>query len=125
MKFVRRPDLDTQTRIHIVMVAWPYKGVYGKMTQIAKEYEISREFLYNLKSLADLHLEMLFSAGKPLAQEDFRHLEQLVLLLRLEGKCSIPSISSILQALGHRPNSVGYFSQFVTVHGFLRTFAIA
>ncbi len=113
MKFVRRPDLDTQTRVHIVMVAWLYKGVYGKMTQIAKEYEISREFLCNLKSLADLHLEMLFSAGKLLAQEDFRHFEQLVLLLRLEGKCSIPSISSILQALGHRPNSVGYLSQFL------------
>ena len=35
MKFVRRPDLDSQTRIHIVMLAWLHQGVYGKMTEIA------------------------------------------------------------------------------------------
>ncbi len=113
MKFVRRPDLDPQTRIHIVMVAWWYKGVYGKMTEIAREYNISREFLYNLAHAANLHLEMIFSVGRPLNQEDRRHLEQLVLLLRLEGKCSIPSISSILRALEHHPSSVGFLSQFL------------
>ena len=38
MKFTRRPDLDPQTRIHIVMLAWLHQGVYGKMTQIANYY---------------------------------------------------------------------------------------
>jgi len=46
MKFVRRPDLDAQTRIHIVMLAWLHQGVYGKMTEIANSYRISRTFLY-------------------------------------------------------------------------------
>ena len=46
MKFMRRPDLDTQTRIHIVMLVWLHQGVYGKMTQIAAYYRISRTFLY-------------------------------------------------------------------------------
>ncbi len=113
MKFTRRPDLDPQTRIHIVMVAWLYKGVYGKMTQIAKDHRISRTFLYDLIFLANLHFEILFSAQAPSVEKDRHHLEQLVLLLRLEGKCSIPSISSILQALGHRPDSVGHVSQFL------------
>ena len=35
MKFIRRPDLDPQTRIHIVMLAWLHQGLYGKMTEIA------------------------------------------------------------------------------------------
>ena len=48
MKFMRRPDLDTQTRIHIVMLVWLHQGVYGKMTQIAAYYRISRTFLYQL-----------------------------------------------------------------------------
>jgi hypothetical protein len=57
-------------------------------------------------------LETLFSDEKLLFQKDHRHLDQLLLLLRLEGKCSLLSISSILKALEYHPNSVGYLSQF-------------
>ena len=112
MKFTRRPDLDPQTRIHIVMLAWLHQGVYGKMTEIAKSYQISRTFLYQLLLMANLQLETLFSDEKLLFQKDHRHLEQLLLLLRLEGKCSLLSIASILKALEYHPNSVGYLSQF-------------
>ncbi len=112
MKFMRRPDLDCQTRVHMVMLAWLHQGVYGKMTQIAQSYQISRTFLYQLLFVANLQLETLFSDEKLLFQKDHRHLEQLLLLLRLEGKCSMLSIASILKALEYHPNSVGYLSQF-------------
>ncbi len=59
MKFMRRPDLDAQSRIQIVMQAWLNQGVYGKMTQLAQSYQISRTFLYQLLFVANLHLEML------------------------------------------------------------------
>jgi len=112
MKFTRRHDLEPQTRIHIVMLAWLHQGVYGKMTEIAKAYQISRTFLYQLLLMANLQLETLFSDEKLLFQKDHRHLDQLLLLLRLEGKCSLLSLSSILKALEYHPNSVGYLSQF-------------
>jgi hypothetical protein len=112
MKFTRRSDLDPRTRIHIVMLAWLHQGVYGKMTEIAKHYRISRTFLYQMLFVVNLHLETLFSDEKLLFQKDHQHLEQLLLLLRLEGKCSLPSISAILKALQYRPDSVGYLSQF-------------
>jgi hypothetical protein len=112
MKFMRRPDLDPRTRIQIVLTAWLHQGVYGKMTQIAQYYQISRTFLYQLLFVANLHLETLFSDEKPLFQKDHRHVEQLILLLRLEGKCSLLSMASIVQALEYHPNSVGYLSQF-------------
>src|SRR5256712_1633367 len=112
MKFTRRPDLDPHTRIEIVRLAWLYQGVYGKMTQIAHYYQISRTFLYQLIFLANRQLEMLCSDEKLLLQKDHRHFEQLLLLLRLEGNCSLLSMSSILKALGYRPNAVGYLSQF-------------
>ena len=83
MKFTRRPDLDPQTRIHIVMLAWLHQGVYGKMTVIAQYYQISRTFLYQLLLMGNLQLETLFSDEKLLFQRDHRHLEQLLLLLRL------------------------------------------
>jgi hypothetical protein len=112
MKFTRRPDLDPQTRIHIVKRAWLNQGVYGQMTHIAKYYQISRTFLYQLLLAANLQLEVLFSNEKLLFQKDHRHLAQLILLLRLEGKCSLLSIASIVKALEYHPNSVGYLSQF-------------
>src|SRR5215475_11991496 len=99
MKFIRRPDLDPQTRIHIVMLAWLHQGLYGKMTEIANAYRISRTFLYQLLVMATLQLETLFSDDKLLFQKDHRHVESLLLLLRLEGNCSLLSIASILKAL--------------------------
>ena len=66
MKFTRRPDLDPQTRIQIVKLAWLHQGVYGKMTEIAKAYHISRTFLYQLLFMANLQLEILFSDDKRL-----------------------------------------------------------
>ncbi len=112
MKFTRRPDLDPHTRIEIVRLAWLYQGIYGEMTQIAQTYLISRTFLYQLLLAANLQLEVLFSDEKLLFQKDHQHFEQLLLLLRLEGKCSLLSISSILKALEYHPNSLGYLSQF-------------
>jgi hypothetical protein len=94
------------------MTAWLHQGVYGKMTKIAKFYQISRTFLYQLLFMANLQLETLFSDEKLLFQKDHCHLEQLIMLLRLEGKCSLLSIASILQALEYHPHSVGYLSQF-------------
>ena len=112
MKFTRRPDLDPRTRIEIVKQAWLHQGIYGKMTQIAQAYWISRTFLYQLLLAANLQFEVLFSDEKRLFQKDHQHLEQLLVLLRLEGKCSLLSISSILKALEYHPNSLGYLSQF-------------
>jgi len=112
MKFTRRPDLAPRTRIEMVKLVWLYQGVYGKMTEIAQYYQISRTFLYQLLLMANLQLETLFSDEKLLFQKDHQHLDQLLLLLRLEGHCSLLSMSSILQALEYHPNSVGYLSQF-------------
>jgi hypothetical protein len=48
MKFIRRSDLEPQTRIDIVRRAWQGQGIYGTMTQLAREYHISRTFLYQM-----------------------------------------------------------------------------
>jgi hypothetical protein len=99
------------------MLAWLNQGVYGKMTPIAHAYDISRTFLYQLLFVANLELEMLFSDAKRCLQHDQRYVDQLILLLRLEGKCSIPSLSAILKALEYQPNSVGYLSEWLQRYG--------
>jgi hypothetical protein len=117
MKFTRRPDLDPQTRIDIVKDVWINQGIYGKMVEIAQEYHISRTFLYQLSWAARYHLEELFSDPQHLIQPPDHLLEPWILALRLEGKCSIPSISSIFKHFDYQPGSVGYLSQFLQDYG--------
>src|SRR2546429_9893804 len=62
--------------------------------------------------MANLQLEMLFSDEKLLFEKDHRHFAHLLLLLRLEGNCSLLSISNILKALEYNPNAVGLLSHF-------------
>ena len=119
MKFIRRHDLTPHTRIDIVRLAWLNQGIYGKMTQIAQDYHISRTLLYQLLWTANLQLTTLFSAHKPHVQAPHPLLEPLILLLRLEGKCSIPSMTSILQYFQYQPNSVGISVNASTPTGLL------
>src|SRR3989441_2665994 len=117
MKFIRRHDLTPHTRIDMVRRAWLYQGIYGQMTQIAQEYRISRTFLYQLMWAANLQLETLFSDQKPQVQDSPPLFEPFILLLRLEGKCSMPSMTSILQYFQYQPNSVGYLSECFQHYG--------
>ena len=117
MKFIRRPDLDPHTRIDIVKDIWTNQGIYGKMTQIAQEYHISRTFLYQLHWAARQHLEDLFSDPQHLVQPSEFQLEPWILLLRLEGNCSLPSLSSIFKHFDYQPNSVGYLSEVLRDYG--------
>jgi hypothetical protein len=117
MKFIRRHDLTPHTRIEMVRLAWLNQGIYGKMTQIAQEYQISRTWLYQLIWAANLQLETLFGDQKPHAQESPILFEPFILLLRLEGKCSLPSLASILKYFQYQPNSVGYLSECFQHYG--------
>jgi Transposase len=117
MKFIRRSDLEPQTRIDIVRLAWQGQGIYGKMTQLARAYHISRTFLYQMTWAAYRQLEILFSDSKDLVPDPQPLLEPLMLLLRLEGTCSIPSLSSILTYFHYQPNSVGYLSECFQSYG--------
>jgi hypothetical protein len=117
MKFTRRHDLDPQTRIEIVKDVWLHQGIYGKMIQIAQAYCISRTFLYQLSWAAQYHLEALFSDPQHLVEPSDVLLEPWILMLRLEGQCSIPSISSIFKHFDYQPSSVGYLSQYLKDYG--------
>jgi hypothetical protein len=94
------------------------------MTHIAQEYHLSRTFLYQLIGAANLQLETLFSDHKPCVQAPQPLWEPFILLLRLEGKCSLPSLSSILQYFQYQPNSVGYLSECFHNYGCARISSI-
>jgi len=56
------------------------QGAYGKMTQIAQDYHISRTWLYQLLGAANLPLETLFSDQKPYAENPPPLLDPFILL---------------------------------------------
>jgi hypothetical protein len=117
MKFTRRHDLDPQARIGIVKDVWSHQGIYGEMTQIARDYHISRTFLYQLSWAAKHHLEVLFSDPQHLVEPPDFLIEPWILMLRLEGNCSLPSMSSIFKYFDYQPNSVGYLSEYLQDYG--------
>ena len=83
MKFIRRHDLTPQTRIEMVKHVWLHQGIYGKMAQIAQDYQISRTFLYQLIWAANLQLETLFSDQQPHVQDPQPLFEPFILLIAL------------------------------------------
>ena len=111
MQFLRRSDLCFSKRLEIALFSLYYQGGYGKMSELASSYQISRTFLYQLQSLVLCQLKLALSVCLDIESEE-NSLDKLILLLRLEGRCSLSSISQILQALGKTPHSVGYLSQY-------------
>ena len=115
MKFMRRPDVDTVTRVHIAAQAFLSLGVYGDLTRIANAYRVSRLFVYKL--LWQLQLLYELEACNPGAPEAIRtEVDRHILLLRLEGHCALERMSQILRQLGLPFASVGYISQRLAVY---------
>lgn len=115
IKFYRRKDLTVETRLYIAFMALLCNR-WGLITRMAKQYAISRTFIYMLQSQLNTAVEDYFYVGsapskKELTIEGKAKSLEYALLLRLEGKCSIPSISDILKKMGLGNNSVGTISQ--------------
>lgn len=115
MKFIRRPDLDVQKRIEIAVSALLNQGIYGHITHLSKAYKASRTFVYQLLWAVNLTLIQEFSPqpNKEPSVVNEQLLDKTILLLKLEGNCSLQNISNILKALGHSPCSVGHISECI------------
>lgn len=87
MKFVRRHDLDTKTRIDIALVAYLSQGIYGTLTSLAQAYKVSRLFVYQLLWALSIALKEEFELpiAKPKVQN---HLPlDKAILLRVPPGC--------------------------------------
>jgi hypothetical protein len=115
MKFMRRPDLDHLTRVEIAVQAFLRMGVYGEITRLAQSYQVSRLFVYKL--VWQLLTVYALRVREPSSAQTVRkEVDRHILLLRLEGQCSLESISQILKQLGLPYASVGYISQRLTAY---------
>lgn len=111
--FTRRPDLTPFVRLYIAYTALASKGIlWGKITELARNFMISRTFVYMLTDRLEKNLPMVFGGMnfKPHAIEktlSYRY----ILSLRLEGRCSIQAISTIMKRFHINHSSTGHVSQ--------------
>jgi hypothetical protein len=112
-KFLRRSDLSPSIRLQIACTAVvaQLSGQWGTITQLARQYVISRTFVYLLA--AGIH-----QAGAALFREpgllpsirDERWPYRWMLSLRLEGRCSLGAISTIMRRFDVFPSSISTIS---------------
>jgi hypothetical protein len=94
-------------------------GIWGKITELSREFMISRMFVYMLANT--LHETSLTVFGdnvsKPAVPKELAY--HYMLSLRLEGRCSIEAISTIMKRFGIPNASTGLISQYLQSVGSL------
>jgi hypothetical protein len=113
-KFIRRKDLSQKTRVSIAIAALNAKlyGEWGKITELSREFGISRRFVY-MQMYAMLSVsEIVFGKGQIVPSTDPKRLSsEWLLALRLEGQCGIERMSTIMKQFCMPNASVGFISQ--------------
>jgi len=120
IKFIRRPDLNSSKRLHIVTTALfaMLNNQWGTISGMAKQFNVSRTFIYMLASTLTENDSVLFGITDQYTESKFMAF-QYMLSLRLEGRCSIQATSTIMNRFGIGPNATGSISQYLTYFGSL------
>ncbi|MGA1871913.1 MAG: hypothetical protein ACMUJM_25620 [bacterium] len=121
-KFIRRLDLTPQIRLFIALTALMAKinSSWGEITQLSKQFFISRTFVYMLSSRLEESTANLFGDNQvkpPVLEQRLPY--YYMLSLRLEGRCSIEAISIIMKRFGVQNSSVGFLSEKLNYFGSL------
>ena len=97
-------------------------GIWGVITGLSREFNISRTFVYMLAAALKETGSAAFGYTIPepagIAEED-TFSNRVTLALRLEGKCSVESISEIMKTFDIEKSSVGSISQNLHDFGLL------
>src|SRR4030042_1701128 len=115
-RFIRRADLTPLIRLYIAFAALTAQrgAVWGKITELSRQYMISRMFVYMLAATLEQHSLIIFGDNRcnSAAFED-RLPYYYMLSLRLEGRCSIGAISTIMKRFDLDMSSTGSISGFL------------
>ena len=117
--FTRRSDLTEAIRLTIANNALHamLNNSWGTITELSKAYDISRTFVYslakNLKSLGQFIFSDQTESTVTLTQER-RWAIEIMLSIRLEGRSSLGSVSTIMKRQACDLSSIGSISQILS-----------
>lgn len=99
-----------------------YQRRWGLVSYLSGKYKVSRRTIYSIgKKYLDFSKKTSFPAAQSsLKQESKDCAIDLILSLRLEGKCSLESIHAVLVGQNYGYNSVGFISQTLERLGLLQ-----
>lgn len=111
--FIKREDLTPFVRLYIAFMALRYKGnLWGVVTDLSRRFFISRMFVYMLANSLEENLPTVFGGINATNQGNEKKASyQYILSLRLEGRCSLQAISSIMKRFNIENSSTGFISQ--------------
>ena len=121
-KFLRRPDLTVFDRLQIAYEALCAKifGLWGTISALAKYHNVSRTFIYEILATFEEVVELVF--GETSQHSDIERKKdslEVMIALRLEGKCGLGAISTIMKRLNQRFSSQGTVSTYLNHIGSL------
>lgn len=119
-RFMRRKDLTSLIRAYIAttVIYARSTNTWGIITKMAKEFQISRTFVYILATtLIETNSFIYGSNFSKSIESEMAYC--YMLSLRLEGKCSIVSISTIMKRFGIQNSSEGSISETLKHFGYL------
>ncbi len=114
VKFIRRSDLTPSLRVSVACTALQAQRekTWGVITTLARTYDISRTCVYLLAAVLALTCDEVFGPSlSPLVPGDVRLPYRYMLSLRLEGRCSLGSISTIMKRFDVKLSSTGKISE--------------
>jgi len=99
-KFIRRNDLTLAVRIAIVTQAYEAQKshFWGAITELSKQYGVSRTFIYSLLSTFKEGMENIFFPKEKPVSISREEIEAHILAHRFDGRCSIDAISALISA---------------------------
>ena len=120
-KFLRRQDLTPSIRLYIAFMAISARatGTWGKITELSREFMISRMFVYMLANTLHETSLAVFGENVPTPAVAKELTYRYMLSLRLEGKCSIGAISTLMKRFGIAIAAQGSISQYLQRFGSL------
>jgi hypothetical protein len=125
-RFTRRADLTNNIRLTIAANALHamMNGVWGAITGLADEYDISRPFVYSLADTLKEAKQFVFGERVefvPAASPRERSI-QMMLSLRMEARSSVSAISTVMRRFAYELASAGSISQILSrIGGWLPT----
>jgi hypothetical protein len=118
-KFILRQDLTLEIRSVIVFQAYmaQVQNTWGVITELAREYNVSRTFIYSLLDTFKTEFAHLFFPKEAPASLSREEVEARILSYRFEGRCSIDAISTLMNRDDMPFSSQGAVSEFLTRTG--------
>ncbi len=118
-KFLILKDLTPKMRLEIASIALTAQtlNMWGAITKLAKQYSVSRNFIYELLKVLKDTSPLIFAPSKAITQLSKKDAVSVMLHYRMIGRCSIEVISELMKIRSLPFSAIGSISHILSDMG--------